>query len=58
MQSTVVEEAKAPIIYSALLNDSAKYVYVQPDIALWFAIGALFALVVYLSYDILKERLK
>ncbi len=28
------------------------------NIALWFAIGALFALVVYLIYDILKERFK
>ncbi len=30
----------------------------QPGIALWFAIGALFALIVYLVYDVVKERLK
>ncbi len=30
----------------------------EPNIALWFAAGALFALVAYLAYDILKERFK
>jgi predicted transcriptional regulator len=30
----------------------------QPSIALWFTIGALFALVIYLLYDVIKERLK
>jgi len=30
---------------------------VQPSIALWFVIGALFALIVYLIYDVVKERL-
>ncbi len=30
----------------------------QPSIAMWFAIGALFALIVYLVYDVAKERLK
>ncbi len=28
----------------------------QPGTALWFAIGALFALVVYLIYDVMKEK--
>ncbi|MBI2574318.1 hypothetical protein HYV82_00335 [Candidatus Woesearchaeota archaeon] len=30
----------------------------QPGIAMWFAIGALFALVVYLAYDALKDRFR
>ena len=30
----------------------------QPNIALWFAIGALFALVIYIFYDLLRERSK
>ena len=40
---------------SAVLQTSAQ---AQPNIALWFAAGALFALVVYLIYDVAKERLK
>ena len=31
-------------------------VHIQPNIALWFAVGALFALVVYLIYDVIRER--
>lgn len=30
----------------------------QPGIAMWFAIGALFALIVYLAYDALKDRFR
>ncbi len=29
-----------------------------PNIAMWFAVGALFALIVYLTYDIARERFK
>jgi DNA-binding Lrp family transcriptional regulator len=30
----------------------------EPNIAMWFAIGALFSLIVYLIYDIIRERMK
>lgn len=41
---------------AATITEKAAVTVQQPNIALWFAVGALFALVVYLVYDVLRDR--
>lgn len=62
VSSTFMEEANDAVADIAL--KSAKLIYqttptaVQPDIALWFLIGGLAAIVVHLTYQIIKEKRK
>lgn len=56
---TAYKAAEADVIREAGQQaPEAVQIAQQPNIALWFAIGALFALAVYLAYDLLRERLK
>lgn len=63
----LVEKAAAPAAAEAFavanetaatITGKAAVTAQQPNIALWFAVGALFALVVYLIYDAIRERLR
>lgn len=48
----------AQAVQDSAVTGAVQTAQAQPSIALWFAIGALFALIVYLAYDIIRERAK
>lgn len=57
-EATNVSDEVAAEIAEETVATTVNVVQSEPNIALWFIIGALFSLVLYLIYDILRERFK